>query len=113
MKAYILTLFPEMFAGVLNASIMKRAQEQGLLEVHLVNIREFAGDRHGTVDDYPYGGGPGMVMKPEPVYEAIEWIREQTDVCLLYTSRPSNKLIRTFKGYSANFSVEGGANSIS
>ncbi|HOV66359.1 MAG TPA: tRNA (guanosine(37)-N1)-methyltransferase TrmD, partial [Bacillota bacterium] len=79
MKAYILTLFPEMFAGVLNSSIMKRAQEQGLLEVHLVNIREFAEDRHGTVDDYPYGGGPGMVMKPEPVYEAIEWIREQMD----------------------------------
>lgn len=79
MKSYVLTLFPEMFTGVLNASILKRAQDQGLLEVELVNIRDFTEDLHGTVDDYPYGGGPGMVMKPEPVYEAVEWVREQTD----------------------------------
>jgi len=74
MKVYVLTLFPEMFQAVLGASILKRAQDEGLLEVVLVNIRDFAHDSHRTVDDYPYGGGPGMVMKPEPVYEAVEWV---------------------------------------
>lgn len=76
MKAYILTLFPEMFGGVLGASILKRARDSGLLEVRLVDIRAFAHDKHRTVDDYPYGGGPGMVLKPEPIYEAIDWVAE-------------------------------------
>jgi len=76
LKAYILTLFPEMFSSVVNTSILKRAQEQGLLAVNLVNIRDFAKDAHKTVDDYPYGGGPGMVMKPEPVYEGVDWVKQ-------------------------------------
>lgn len=79
MRVYILTLFPEMFPCVLNASILKRAQDQGALKVDLVNIRDFAVDAHGTVDDYPYGGGPGMVMKPEPVFESLDWIRGQIE----------------------------------
>ncbi|HHW27420.1 MAG TPA: tRNA (guanosine(37)-N1)-methyltransferase TrmD [Firmicutes bacterium] len=76
MKVYVLTLFPEMFRSVLGSSILKRAQDEGFLEVVLVNIRDFAHDAHRTVDDYPYGGGPGMVMKPEPVYEAVEWVAQ-------------------------------------
>lgn len=72
MKVFILTLFPEMFRCVLDASIMKRAVEKGLIQVELVNIRDYTFDQHHTVDDYPYGGGPGMVMKPEPVFLAMD-----------------------------------------
>ncbi len=78
MKVYIATLFPEVFGPLLDSSILKRAREAGLVEVKTVNIRDFTGDTHRTVDDYPFGGGPGMVMKPEPVYEALAWIRRDS-----------------------------------
>jgi tRNA (guanine37-N1)-methyltransferase len=68
----VLTLFPEMFNGPLNESILKQAQEGGLLSVRLTDIRDFARDKHHTADDYQYGGGSGMVMKPEPIFEAVE-----------------------------------------
>jgi len=68
----ILTIFPEMFSNVINESILGRAREAGLVEVRLTNLRDFTHDRHRSVDDRPYGGGPGMVFKPEPVFEAIE-----------------------------------------
>jgi tRNA (guanine37-N1)-methyltransferase len=71
----ILTLFPGMFAGPLDESIMKRAQDAGVIEVHLHDLRSWATDRHRTVDDYPFGGGAGMVMKPEPLFAAIEAIQ--------------------------------------
>jgi tRNA (guanine37-N1)-methyltransferase len=74
---YILTLFPGMFPPVFNTSIIKRAQEQDLVRIRTVDIRGFAKDAHKTVDDYPYGGGPGMVLKPEPVYEAVDWIKQE------------------------------------
>jgi len=70
----IVTLFPEMFRGPLDSSILGRARERGLLSVHLWNIRDFADDRHKTVDDAPYGGGPGMILKAPPVYRAVETI---------------------------------------
>lgn len=70
----VLTIFPGMFQGPLSESIMGRAQEQGLLSVHLHDLRDYAHDRHHSVDDYPFGGGPGMVMKPEPLFEAIETV---------------------------------------
>jgi tRNA (guanine37-N1)-methyltransferase len=70
----ILTLFPEMFPGVLGASIFKRAADAGLVRARLHNIRHYSTDKHHTTDDYPYGGGMGMVMKPEPVFRAAEWI---------------------------------------
>lgn len=76
MRFYVLTLFPEMFHGVLGSSILSRARQEGLIFVELVNIRDFTNDPHATVDDYPYGGGPGMVMKPEPIYEAVEWVEK-------------------------------------
>jgi len=72
MRIDILTIFPEMFRGPFDESIIKRAREAGLVEIHVHNIRDWATDRHRTVDDYPYGGGPGMVMKPEPIFAAAE-----------------------------------------
>ncbi|MFH1689107.1 MAG: tRNA (guanosine(37)-N1)-methyltransferase TrmD [Candidatus Eisenbacteria bacterium] len=72
MRIEVLTLFPEMFEGPLSESILGQAQESGLLSIGLTNIRDFARDKHRTTDDYPYGGGGGMVMKPEPIFEATE-----------------------------------------
>lgn len=72
MLVKILTIFPEMFSGPFENSILKRAQEQGLLKIEIVNIRDFSPDRHLKVDDYPFGGGAGMVMKPEPFYRCME-----------------------------------------
>ncbi|MGQ9825333.1 MAG: tRNA (guanosine(37)-N1)-methyltransferase TrmD [Desulfotomaculales bacterium] len=75
MEINILTLFPEMFAGPFDASIVGRARERGLVKINLVNIRDFAKNKHRTVDDAPFGGGAGMVMSPEPVFEAVDWLR--------------------------------------
>jgi tRNA (guanine37-N1)-methyltransferase len=72
MRLDILTLFPDMFAGPLDQSIIKRARESGVLSIAVHNIRDWAEGRHRVCDDYPFGGGPGMVMKPEPVVAAIE-----------------------------------------
>ena len=72
MRIDVLTLFPEMFDGPLKASILGRAVESGLVEIVLHNIRDHAMDKHHIVDDYPFGGGPGMVMKPEPLFAAVE-----------------------------------------
>ena len=68
----IFTLFPGMFQGPFTESILKRAQERGLLSIALHNIRDATTDKHHVVDDYPYGGGAGMVMKPEPIFASIE-----------------------------------------
>ena len=72
MKVDVLTLFPEMFAGPLDVSIVKRARAAGLLDLRVHNLRDYTHDRHKTVDDKPFGGGPGMVLKPEPIFEAVE-----------------------------------------
>ncbi|MBN1845456.1 MAG: tRNA (guanosine(37)-N1)-methyltransferase TrmD [Sedimentisphaerales bacterium] len=73
----ILTLFAEMFTGVCGGSILKRAQEKGLLEIHLTDIRQYARDKHRSVDDSPYGGGAGMVMMCEPVFAAVEDVQRR------------------------------------
>ena len=84
MQIDVLTLFPGMFAGPLDESIIKRAREAGLLDLKIHNLRDYAHDRHKTVDDRPFGGGPGMLLKPEPIFEAVENIaRENTQVILL------------------------------
>ncbi len=75
MKIDILTLFPEMFESPFSASIIKRAREKGLLNITMTNIRDFTHDKHRIVDDYPFGGGAGMVMKPEPIFEAVEYVK--------------------------------------
>src|SRR3972149_6614642 len=77
MRIDILTIFPAMFRGPFAESIVKRAVEKGLVEIHIHDIRQWASDRHRTVDDYPYGGGPGMVMKTEPLFAAAEAVLEQ------------------------------------
>jgi tRNA (guanine37-N1)-methyltransferase len=75
MRIDVLTLFPETFDGALQASILGRALREGVAEVRLHNIRDYAEDKHSIVDDYAYGGGPGMVMKPEPLAATIESVR--------------------------------------
>ena len=72
MRIDILTLFPEICRGPLNVSMMKRAQENGALELHIHNLRDWTSDKHHVVDDAPFGGGQGMVMKPEPIFAAVE-----------------------------------------
>ena len=76
MKFDVLTLFPEMFE-VFNYSIINRAKEKGIIEINTVNIRDFTNDKHKKVDDYPYGGGAGMIMQAEPVYNAVESIKNK------------------------------------
>ena len=71
----VLTLFPGIFRGPLDETILRRAQDAGLVAIVLHDLREWATDRHRTVDDYPFGGGPGMVMKPEPIFAAVEAIQ--------------------------------------
>lgn len=87
MKIDVLTLFPAMFAGPLDESIIKRAREAGLLELRIHQLRDYAHDRHRTVDDRPFGGGPGMLLKPEPIFEAVETLGgAETQVILLSPS---------------------------
>jgi tRNA (guanine37-N1)-methyltransferase len=75
MRIDILTVFPEMVRGAIGHSILKRAQESGLVEVTVHDVRDFTHDRHRSTDDSPFGGGAGMVMKPEPLFEAVEYVR--------------------------------------
>jgi tRNA (guanine37-N1)-methyltransferase len=81
----VLTLFPEMFEGIFDLGIMKRAIDQKLVSIGLHNIRDYTHDKHHTADDSPYGGGAGMVLKPEPIFEAVEAIdkKEGTPIILL------------------------------
>src|SRR5215471_21465180 len=79
----IFTLFPDMFQGPFNESMLKRAQERGLLSIALHNIRDATNDKRHVVDDYPYGGGVGMVMKPEPVFAAVEAVYQGGPIILL------------------------------
>jgi tRNA (guanine37-N1)-methyltransferase len=79
MKIDIITLFPEMFPGILQTSIIGKAQQKGIVSFRTVNFREFSQSKHGQVDDYPYGGGGGMVLKPEPLFLAVESLLEETE----------------------------------
>ena len=78
MRIDIITLFPEICRAPLNESMMKRAQENGALDLHIHNLRTWTSDKHHVVDDAPFGGGQGMVMKPEPIFAAVEDLRNQT-----------------------------------
>lgn len=83
MKYYVMTLFPEMFEQVMGSSIMGKAIDQGLIELEIFNIRDFTLDKHNKVDDYPYGGGAGMVMEAEPIYRCYE------EICSRVGKRPA------------------------
>ncbi len=72
MRIDVLTIFPEMYPGILGISILKRAQEAGVVRIAVKNLRDYTHDKRRTVDDRPFGGGPGMVMKPEPIFAAVE-----------------------------------------
>ena len=84
MNYHVLTLFPEMILQGLNTSIIGRAIEKGILSLEAVNIRDYAGNRYGKVDDYPYGGGAGMVMQAEPVYAAVKDLAEKAAEAFSY-----------------------------
>lgn len=88
MKFDILTLFPEMFRGPFDESIIRRGQDKGLIEIGLHQIRDFAVDRHQTVDDSPYGGGAGMVMKPEPLAACIASVRKRNPQASVLLTSP-------------------------
>ena len=87
----ILTLFPEMFAPILGTSIPKRAAEKGLVSYHLTNIRDFATDAHKSVDDKPFGGGPGMVLMPSVMFDAVEHVEKQD-------TRPATRILLSPQG---------------
>lgn len=91
MKIDILTLFPEMFVPVTESSILGKAREKGILDINLINIRDFSEDKHNKADDTPFGGGPGMVMLAQPIFSALESIKAQGKK-ILYMS-PRGKVI--------------------
>jgi tRNA (guanine37-N1)-methyltransferase len=91
MRINIVTIFPELFIGPLGSSIPKRARDAGLVEYNVIDLRGYTHDRHRTVDDVPFGGGAGMVMKPEPFFEAIDALKPQGPVVLL---SPRGRLFR-------------------
>src|SRR2546427_10655943 len=104
MQCDILTLFPDMVEAVLSASILERAREKGLLDVRAVNLRDYAEGRHKVADDYPYGGGAGMVIKPEPVFRAVEDLRARHGDVRLVLMTPQG---RTFtQAVAAEFATE-------
>ena len=92
MKVDVLTLFPGMFAGPLDESIVKRARTTGRLELRIHNLRDYAHDRHKTVDDRPFGGGPGMVLKPEPLFEAVEHLTAGQDPAHVVLLSPAGRV---------------------
>lgn len=104
MKYNIFTIFPEIFHAYLNEGILKKAIQNGLVEVKVHNLRDFTKDRHRTVDDYPYGGGAGMVMKPEPFFTAVEAVcPDRTDRRVIMLSPAGKKFDQ---GMAAELSME-------
>lgn len=93
MRFEVFTLFPEVFPPYLNESILKRAQEVGLLQVILHDIRDYTSDKHHTTDDEPYGGGGGMVMKPEPIFAAVEQVLGSPPECPVILLTPQGRLL--------------------
>jgi tRNA (guanine37-N1)-methyltransferase len=78
MKIDVLSLFPDMFSGVFGQSILKKAQEKSAVQFQVLDFREFSSNKHRNVDDYPYGGGAGMVLTPQPLFDAVESLRKET-----------------------------------
>lgn len=91
MQIDVITIFPPLLAGAFEHSIIKRARDRGIVELHVHDLRDYTDDRHRTVDDYPYGGGAGMVMKPEPWFRAVESLRDQRDAAHTILLTPQGK----------------------
>ncbi|HZJ58184.1 MAG TPA: tRNA (guanosine(37)-N1)-methyltransferase TrmD [Clostridia bacterium] len=94
MRIDILTLFPEMFEGIMDTSILGRARDKGILTINPVNIREFAKNKHRQADDYPYGGGPGMVMSPQPLFDALYHVLEDSPDARVVYFTPQGKTLK-------------------
>jgi tRNA (guanine37-N1)-methyltransferase len=92
MRIDILTLFPAMFQGPFDESIVRRAMDAGVVSIHLHNLRDWTHDRHRTVDDTPFGGGPGMIMKPAPIFEAVDQLQSPDAEVILFT--PNGELLQ-------------------
>lgn len=97
MTFHIITIFPNIFESYFNEGMIKRAQEKGLIKIKIYNLRDFAEDKRGTVDDRPFGGGPGMVIKVEPVYKAIKHIKKTGEL-----SKKSKIILLSAKGKKFN-----------
>lgn len=104
MKFNILTIFPEYFDGALNTSLISKAREKGLLSFEIIDIRPFSKDRHRKVDDTPYGGGPGMVMSAQPIFDTVKSVKEKGDTYVILTSPAGG----TFEQQKARELVEKG-----
>ncbi len=95
MRFDILTLFPEMFSSYFNESILKRAQDESLLDIHLHDIRKFSKNKHKKVDDTPYGGGAGMLMTPQPLYDCIVSVKKKNKGPVIFMTPQGSKLTHT------------------
>ena len=99
MKIDVLSLFPEMFEGVLHSSIMKKAQENEAVSFNVTDFRDFSGNKHHKVDDYPYGGGAGMVLKPEPLFAAVESLAlDPVEEAACHPDVPTRRQIQSAEG---------------
>jgi tRNA (guanine37-N1)-methyltransferase len=98
----ILTIFPESVNAYINSSIVKIAQEKGLVEINVHNLRDWSTDKHSTVDDTPYGGGPGMVMKIEPVFNALKDLKRENSTVLITTPKGKKLAQSTLEEFSKN-----------
>ncbi|NLJ41860.1 MAG: tRNA (guanosine(37)-N1)-methyltransferase TrmD [Clostridiales bacterium] len=94
MKIDILTLFPEMFDGILGSSIIGRARDSGILDINIINIRDFATNKHKQADDYPYGGGAGMVMMPQPLFDALYHVLGDSPSARVIYFSPQGRTLR-------------------
>lgn len=96
MQFHILTIFPEMFSGFLNESILKKAQGNGHIEITVHNIRDYSKDKHGKVDDTPYGGGAGMLFTPQPLFDCIEAVKQlASEAPVIYMSPKGRRLTQS------------------
>ncbi len=94
----IITIFPEMFKSVFSESIIKRAIKKKKIEINIFNLRDFSSDKHKKVDDKPYGGGAGMVMKPEPIFRAIEYVKSERAIFMGGANQKSKVILLTPQG---------------
>ena len=92
MKVDVLALFPDIIAPALRTGIIKRVQDHEKININLYNLRDWATDKHSTVDDYPYGGGAGMILKPEPIFAAVEALNPNSDAQILYLTPQATPL---------------------
>ena len=98
MKIHIITVFPDLLRGPLDQSIVKRSQEKQLVEIFIHNLRDYSEDKHKRVDDYPYGGSPGMILKPEPIFSCIESVIEQFKISeprLIFLTPQGQKFVQS------------------